>query len=76
MMGRQKSPKYCLGKNPFPYMRVANIRSLALDVQRVEQMDFTASEMTRYRLMPGDILLTEGDIVSELKRRPAGNLQQ
>ena len=72
MMGRQKSPKYCLGKNPFPYMRVANIRSLALDVQRVEQMDFTASEMTRYRLMPGDILLTEGDIVSELNvGRPA-----
>ena len=72
MMGRQKSPKYCLGKSPFPYLRVANIRSLALDVQRVEQMDFTASEMTRYRLMPDDILLTEGDIVSELNvGRPA-----
>ena len=72
MMGRQKSPKYCLGKNPFPYLRVANIGSLNLRLDKVERMDFTESEMTRYRLIPGDILLTEGDIVSELNvGRPA-----
>ena len=72
LMGRQKSPKYRLGNNPTPYLRVANIGSLALDLTKVEQMDFTTRELTRYRLIPGDILLTEGDIVNALNvGRPA-----
>ena len=72
LMGRQKSPKYRLGINPIPYLRVANIGSLVLDLTKVERMDFTATELTRYRLISGDILLTEGDIVSALNvGRPA-----
>ncbi len=72
LMGRQKSPKYRLGNNPIPYLRVANIGPLGLDLTRVEQMDFTARELARYQLLPGDILLTEGDIVSALNvGRPA-----
>ena len=72
MMGRQKAPKYCLGNSPSPYMKVANIGALTLRLDKIETMDFTDAEMNRYRLVPGDILLTEGDIVSPFNvGRPA-----
>ena len=72
MMGRQKAPKYCLGNSPSPYMKVANIGALTLRLDKIETMDFTDAEMDRYRLVPGDILLTEGDIVSPFNvGRPA-----
>lgn len=64
-MGRQKSPKYRTGKSPFPYLRVANIGSLELRLDKLEEMDFTPVELEKFRLIPGDILLSEGDIVSE-----------
>lgn len=63
-MGRQKAPKYEKGDHPVPYLRVANIGSLEIAFDVLEEMDFTPTEMDRYRLTPGDVLLTEGDIVS------------
>ena len=71
-MGRQKSPKYRQGKSPFPYMRVANIGSLRLQLDEVQKMDFTQTELAKFRLTPGDILLTEGDLISQFNvGRPA-----
>lgn len=71
-MGRQKAPKYAKGLNPKPFLRVANVGDLELTLDIVEEMDFTGAELDRYRLMPGDILLTEGDLISQLNvGRPA-----
>ncbi|MGP5054924.1 restriction endonuclease subunit S [Brachybacterium paraconglomeratum] len=71
-MGRQKSPKYASGKYSTPYMRVANIGSLEFNLAEVEEMDFDESDRAKYTLEPGDILLTEGDIVSPMNvGRPA-----
>lgn len=63
-MGRQKSPRYEAGINPYPYIRVANIGHLEMDLADLDTMDFDAREVRRYGLRPGDVLLTEGDIVS------------
>ncbi|MEX0663320.1 MAG: hypothetical protein WD598_00960 [Acidimicrobiia bacterium] len=65
-MGRQKAPKYDLGSNPTPYVRVANVGHLELLLDELEVMDFDAMDLARFRLKPGDVLLTEGDIVSPL----------
>lgn len=71
-MGRQKSPKYTRGIAPRPYLRVANIGWMTLNLEEIEQMDFSPTELERYRLLPGDILLTEGDLISQFNvGRPA-----
>jgi type I restriction enzyme S subunit len=71
-MGRQKAPKFMTGNHTRPFLRVANIGDLELDLSIVEEMDFDASEFVKYQLRSGDILLTEGDIVSPLNvGRPA-----
>lgn len=63
-MGRQKSPKYATGEHPTPYLRVANIGTLELNLDETEVMDFSPSERAKFELQPGDVVLTEGDIVS------------
>lgn len=63
-MGRQKAPKYMKGKNARPFLSVANIGDLELQLKTVQHMDFTALEFERFRLVQGDILMTEGDLVS------------
>lgn len=71
-MGRQKAPKYMTGVGSTPYLRVANVGALELDLTTVEEMDFNERDLARFRLEPGDVLLTEGDIVSALNvGRPA-----
>jgi len=71
-MGRQKAPKFCKGTCPRPFLRVANVGDLELHLEQVEQMDFNALELERFRLQPGDIVLTEGDLISEFNvGRPA-----
>ena len=71
-MGRQKSPKYSKGINPRSYMRVANVGHLEMRLDEVETMDFSDAEMTKFRLRSGDILLTEGDLISHFNvGRPA-----
>jgi type I restriction enzyme S subunit len=63
-MGRQRAPKYEQGTNPVPYLRVANIGVLQLHISSPPSMDFSTQEVARYRLRRGDVLITEGDIVS------------
>ena len=71
-MGRQKAPKYRKGINPHPFLKVANIGDLELKIDKLEEMDFSQREVEKYRLEPGDILLTEGDLISQFKvGRPA-----
>lgn len=65
-MGRQKAPKYEVSPNPTPYVRVANMAHLELQLEDLESMDFDDREIEKYCLRPGDVLLTEGDIVSPL----------
>jgi type I restriction enzyme S subunit len=63
-MGRQKAPKYSKGANQRPFLRVANMGELELHLEETEQMSFSDAELARFRLLPGDILLTEGDLIS------------
>lgn len=71
-MGRQKAPKYNRGVNPRLFLRVANVGELELNLDSLERMDFSDQELARYSLRPGDVLLTEGDLMSELNvGRPA-----
>jgi type I restriction enzyme S subunit len=71
-MGRQKAPKYTKGECPRPFLRVVNVGELELLLDDVEEMDFAPAELERFRLQPGDILLTEGDLVGAFNvGRPA-----
>jgi type I restriction enzyme, S subunit len=65
-MGRQKSPEYTRGKCPQPYLRVGNIGKWRLDLRNLQEMDFDETHLEKYRLEAGDIVITEGDIVSPL----------
>jgi type I restriction enzyme, S subunit len=69
-LGRQRSPKYHSGDNMRPYLRVQNVFEDRLDLSDVMTMEFSAEDFERYRLVPGDILLNEGQS-PELLGRPA-----
>lgn len=53
-----------------PYLRVANVFEDRIDVSDVMSMNFTPKEFLTYRLLPGDILLNEGQ-TPDLLGRPA-----
>ena len=59
-MGRQRSPKHEGGVSMVPYLRVANVFDGYIDYSDVLTMNFTPSEQEVYGLLPGDILLNEG----------------
>lgn len=67
--GRQRSPHLVAGK-PRPYLRVANVLDGFIETSDVKQMPFTDDEFERFKLLPGDILLNEGQSL-ELVGRPA-----
>ena len=56
--GRQRSPK-AQGK-PRPYLRVANVYDGYIDTTSFLFMPFSESEFARLKLVPGDLLLNEG----------------
>ncbi len=60
ILGRQRSPKFHVGPNMRPYLRVANVFEDRIDSSDVMTMQFSESEFARYLLQPGDILLNEG----------------
>jgi len=64
LMGRQKAPKYYKGINPRQFLKVINIGDLEIDLAELEEMDFSEKEIEKYKLQKGDILLTEGDLIS------------
>lgn len=57
--GRQRAPSFTSGEVR-PYLRVANVFDGYIDVGDVLTMPFTDREYSEYRLVPGDILLNEG----------------
>ncbi|GAA2459176.1 restriction endonuclease subunit S [Streptomyces mauvecolor] len=59
-MGKQLSPASREGARQFPYLRVANVHEGRIDVSDVNTMGFSAAEREVYKLVPGDILLNEG----------------
>ena len=60
LLGRQRAPQYLTGRCPKPYLRVANVGDDNIDLSDVNEMDFDAEHFTKYRLEPGDILVSEG----------------
>jgi hypothetical protein len=58
-LGRQRSPANHAGSRMRPYLRAANVRWDALDLQDIKTMNFTEHESEVYELQLGDILLTE-----------------
>ena len=59
-LGRQRSPDQHSGKWTMPYLRVANVFDGRIDYGDILEMDFTPEERKTHSLMPGDILLNEG----------------
>ena len=51
-----------------PYLRVANVFEDRIDTSDVKTMNFEPAEFERFRLMPGDVLLNEGQSPEYLGR--------
>lgn len=51
-----------------PYLRVANVFDGYIDFSDVNQMAFRPSEIETYKLLPGDILLNEGQSIELVGR--------
>ena len=54
--------------SPVPYLAVLNVQDKRLDLSQVKQIEATEAEVARYRLLPGDLLLTEGGDPDKLGR--------
>lgn len=59
-LGQPRHPKFRHGSNVRPYLRVANVFDGWIDFADVEKMHFPESELEKFELLPGDILLNEG----------------
>ena len=59
-LGQQRHPKYQTGTKSHPYLRVANVMDDGIDYSNVLTMDFDDSELGKFSLEVGDILLNEG----------------
>jgi type I restriction enzyme S subunit len=51
-----------------PYLRVANVQDGHLDLTEMKEIRIRRSEIERYRLQPGDVVLTEGGDFDKLGR--------
>lgn len=56
-LGQQRAPMHTSAEEQYPYVRAANIKWDGLDLSDVKTMGFPDRE--RYRLEPGDVLLSE-----------------
>lgn len=59
-LGRQRSPQHETGEHMLPYLRSANVSDGRLLLQDVKEMNFTPDEQKVFRLLPGDVLVSEG----------------
>ncbi|RVU40712.1 hypothetical protein EA187_19790 [Lujinxingia sediminis] len=66
-LGRQRSPNFTEG-NTLPYLRVANVYDGYIDYTDVKEMKFTSDETKQYSLLPGDVLLNEGQSIDLVGR--------
>ena len=51
-----------------PYLRVANVQDGQLDLTTVKTVRVPVGEISRFRLKPGDVLMTEGGDIDKLGR--------
>jgi len=65
--GRQRSPHMIEGR-VVPYLRVANVFDGYIDFSDINEMPFKQREIETFRLIPGDILLNEGQSVELVGR--------
>ena len=70
-LGRQRSPKNHTGTQMRPYLRAANVGWNGLKLDDVKRMNFTDSELSTYRLNPGDIVLAEASGTASEVGKPA-----
>lgn len=59
--GIQKQPKRLPVRNTAPFLRVANVMRGHLDLEEVHRIEIFDGELDRYRLVPGDLLVVEGN---------------
>jgi type I restriction enzyme, S subunit len=59
--GIQKTPKRAPVENHYPYLRVENVQRGHLDLSRIERFELAEGELDRWRLVPGDLLIVEGN---------------
>ena len=59
--GIQKQPKRTPADNPYPFLRVANVLRGELDLDEVHQIELFPGELDKLRLIPGDLLIVEGN---------------
>ncbi|WP_326630609.1 restriction endonuclease subunit S [Streptomyces sp. NBC_01761] len=59
-MGKQLSPDSRAAGEQYPYLRVANVYAGHIDYSNVNYMSYSKAERKAYGLVPGDILLNEG----------------
>ncbi|MEV8032667.1 restriction endonuclease subunit S [Streptomyces sp. NPDC086182] len=59
-MGKQLSPTSRANGTQLPYLRVANVYEGRITYADVKAMGFSAVEQEVYKLLPGDVLLNEG----------------
>lgn len=60
LLGRQRAPQYLAGDSVCRYLRVANIKDDRIDFDDLNTMDLDPNHFAKYRLEPGDILVSEG----------------
>jgi len=59
--GIQKTPLRAPRSHHYPYLRVENVQRGHLNLERIERFEVDGNELERWRLMPGDILVVEGN---------------
>jgi len=59
-LGQKRQPSVHEGDNVRPYLRVANVFDGYIDFSDLMTMHFAERDLAKYELMPGDILLNEG----------------
>lgn len=57
-----------IGTLELPYLRVANVQDGYLDLREIKTIRILSSEIARYRLEPGDVLMNEGGDFDKLGR--------
>ncbi|OHU26313.1 hypothetical protein BKG77_08480 [Mycobacteroides chelonae] len=66
--GITKGRKISKPVSPVPYLAVLNVQAGHLNMGTVKEIDATATEIDRYRLQSGDLVLTEGGDPDKLGR--------
>ena len=60
ILGRQRAPQHATGDHMRDYLRSANIGNGRVVLEGIKQMNFTPAEQEKFRLLPGDVLVSEG----------------